>query len=154
MKRECIETRKRGAARNQKTKKVSASNRFDDDGKTSWRSVGEKKEMYNLVTQWHHEQVAYFLKRLKSIQETTGGTLLDNSMILYGSNLADGHEHSARNLPLVIAGRGGGAIRSGRLVRFRRDTTMSNLHLTMLQTVGVQLDRFGDSTGPMSELSA
>ena len=125
----------------------------DDDGKTSWRNVNEKREMYNMVTRWHHEQVAYFLERLKSIKETNGGSLLDNSMILYGSNLADGHEHAAKNLPLLVAGGGGGTIKSGRLVKFRRDKTMSNLHLSMLQSVGVKIDRFGDSTGPMSELS-
>ena len=125
----------------------------DDDGVTSWRNVKEKKAMYNLVTQWHHEQVAFFLARLKSIQEPTGGSLLDNSMILYGSNLADGHEHSAKSLPLLVAGHGSGTIKSGREVRFHRDKTMSNLHLSMLLAVGVKLDRFGDSTGPMTELS-
>ena len=125
----------------------------DDDGVTSWRNVKEKKEMYNMVTRWHHEQVAFFLGRLKSITEPTGGSLLDNSMVLYGSNLADGHEHAAKNLPLIVAGGGGGTIKSGRQVRFRRDKTMSNLHLSMLQSVGVKIDRFGDSTGPMSELS-
>lgn len=124
----------------------------DDDGMTSWRNPDEKKAMYNMVTRWHHEQFAYFLKRLKSIREPAGGTLLENSMILYGSNLADGHEHSAKNLPLIVAGGGGGTIKQGREVQFGRDTTLSNLHLSMLQTIGVRIDRFGDSTGPMEQL--
>ena len=125
----------------------------DDDGKTFWNNVDEKRDMYNKVTHWHHEQVAHLLGRLKSIEESHGGSLLDHSMILYGSNLADGHEHSAKNLPLILAGGGSGTVKSGRLIQFRRDETMSNLHLSMLRAVGAKIDRFGDSTGPMVELS-
>ena len=111
-----------------------------------------KRDMYNMVTRWHHEQVAYFLGRLKNTDDGGGKSLLDNSTVLYGSNLADGHEHAAKSLPLLVAGRGGGRFKSGQLVRFRRDQTMSNLHLSLLQSVGVQTDRFADSSGPMVEL--
>ncbi|MEM7456858.1 MAG: DUF1552 domain-containing protein [Planctomycetota bacterium] len=124
----------------------------DDDGVTSWSSVREKLRMYNEVTRWHNEQVAYFLKRLKSIREPNGGTLLDNSMILYGSSLADGHEHAERNLPMMLAGRGGGTINSGREITFRRSKSMSDLHLSMLQRMGVEADRFGESRSAMAEL--
>jgi hypothetical protein len=123
----------------------------DDDGKTSWSSRDEKREMYNRVTAWHTELVAYFLGRLKEIQEPTG-SLLDNSMIVYGSSLADGHEHAEKNLPLLLAGRGGGTIRSGRLVRFERANTMSDLHLAIVKRMGVDRDRFADSKSPL-ELS-
>jgi hypothetical protein len=123
----------------------------DDDGKTSWSSRDEKREMYNRVTAWHTELVAYFLGRLKEIQEPTG-SLLDNSMIVYGSSLADGHEHAEKNLPLLLAGRGGGTIRSGRLVRFERANTMSDLHLATVKRMGVDRDRFADSKSPL-ELS-
>lgn len=121
----------------------------DDDGTTSWSSPAVKREQYNRVTRWHSAQVAYFLRRLKSIHEPNGGTLLDNSMVLYGSNLADGHEHDERDLPLLLAGRGGGTIRSGRELRFPRATSMSNLHLAMLQRMAPQVERFADSDDPM-----
>ena len=121
----------------------------DDDGVTSWNSVEEKREMYNAVTKWHHQQVAYFLDRLRRIKEPNGGTLLDNSMILYGSSLADGHAHSERNLPLLLAGGGGGTIQSGRQINFRRHTSLSNLHLAILQRIGKSIEEFGESNDPM-----
>ena len=124
----------------------------DDDGVTSWNSVADKRDQYNAVTRWHHEQVAYFLGRLKSIREPNGGTLLDNSMILYGSNLADGDAHAERNLPILLAGRGGGTIAPGRQLKFRKPNSMSNLHLAILRRMGVPVERFGESDSPMSEL--
>ena len=75
-------------------------------------------------------------------------------MVLYGSSLADGHAHAERNLPLLLAGRGGGAIDSGRQVKYRRDASMSDLHLGILQRLGVKIDRFADSDSPMAELHA
>lgn len=121
----------------------------DDDGVTSWNSREEKRNMYNKVTQWHTEQVAYFLNRLESIQEPTG-SLLDNSMIVYGSNLADGHEHAEKDLPIMLAGKGGGHIRPGKLVGGRRDTSMSDLHLSLLNGLGIPTERFADSKSPIS----
>ncbi|MGF1578438.1 MAG: DUF1552 domain-containing protein [Gemmataceae bacterium] len=123
----------------------------DDDGRTSWTSRASKKAMYNKVTRWHHEQFAYFLNRLKQTPEGNAN-LLDNSMILYGSSLADGHEHSERNLPLVLAGKAGGSIQTGRVVRYQRATSMSNLHLSLLKKLGLNLQRFGDSSGVLTEL--
>ncbi|MEM8913359.1 MAG: DUF1552 domain-containing protein, partial [Planctomycetota bacterium] len=122
----------------------------DDDGTTSWESPSAKREQYNRVSRWHHAQVAYFLKRLHSIREPDGTTLLDNSMILYGSNLADGHEHGERNLPLLLAGGGGGTIRTGRQLKFHRDTSMSDLHLAMLQRIAPGIHRFAESRAPMT----
>ena len=97
--------------------------------------------------------MAHFLGRLSKIREPDGSTLLDNSMIVYGSSLADGHEHAAKNLPLIIAGRGGGHVKTGRELRFRRDTSMSGLHLSMLQRLDPRVERFGESKRPMTELS-
>lgn len=119
----------------------------DDDGKTSWQSVAEKKRMYNEVVRWHHQQVAYFLKNLKRI-EGPGGNLLENSTIVYGSSIADGHEHEAKNLPLLIAG----GRKSGRLIKYRRRTDMARLHLSILQRLGIPLERFGDANRPLEEL--
>ena len=121
----------------------------DDDGITSWSSRDEKREMYNRVTQWHTEQVAYLLKRLSEIQEPHG-SLLDHSMIVYGSNLADGHEHSEENLPLLLAGKGGHTIRSGRQLTFRGRKSMSALHLAMLRKMNVPIKRFADAESELS----
>ncbi|MEK6236674.1 MAG: DUF1552 domain-containing protein, partial [Planctomycetales bacterium] len=121
----------------------------DDDGTTSWSSREVKRDQYNRVTAWHHEQVAYFLGRLKSIPEGDG-TLLDACLILYGSSLADGHEHGSRDLPLIHAGRGGGAARTGRSLPFRRPTSLSDLHLATLQALGVDAREFGGSSSPMN----
>lgn len=121
----------------------------DDDGVTSWSSREEKKAMYNRVTQWHTQQVAYLLTRLSEIKEPNG-RLLDNSMIVYGSSLSDGHEHEEKNLPLLLAGGGNASIKHGRVIGGRRDTSMSDLHLAMLQRLGVRQERFADSTTPLS----
>ena len=105
--------------------------------------------MYNRVTTWHTEQVAYLLGRLREIKEPTG-TLLDNCMIVYGSSLADGHEHSSENLPLLLAGGGGNSIKAGRLLASRREQSMSDLHLAMLHRLGVPTERFADSDSPLT----
>ena len=103
--------------------------------------------MYNQVVRWHHEQVAYFLKNLKRI-EGPEGNLFDSSTIVYGSSIADGHEHDAKNLPLLIAG----GNKSGKLVKYRRRTDMSRLHLSVLKNLGVPLKKFGDAESPLEEL--
>lgn len=120
----------------------------DDDGQTSWASREEKRQMYNRVTAWHTQQVAYLLQRLNDMQEPNG-RLLDNCMVVYGSSLADGHEHSEKDLPLLLAGGGGGTIQSGRLRGGRRDTSMSDLHLALLQRLGLPQDGFADSRSPL-----
>jgi hypothetical protein len=133
--------------------KDASGNTEDDDGITSWNSPDEKRDMYNEVTRWHHRQVAHFLGRLREIREPSGGSLLDNSIVLYGASLADGHAHAEKNLPLLVAGRGGGSIDTGRQVKYRGDTSMSHLHLAILQRLGVKVDQFGEATSPMSELN-
>ncbi|MEO2025973.1 MAG: DUF1552 domain-containing protein [Fuerstiella sp.] len=123
----------------------------DDDGVTSWSSANEKREMYNRVTTWHTEHVAYLLKKLQGIEEPDG-RLLDHSMIVYGSSLSDGHEHAEKNLPLLLAGGRATAIRTGRSIGGRRDSSMSDLHLAMLRRLGVPQREFADSKSPL-ELS-
>ena len=120
----------------------------DDDGITSWSSRDEKRGMYNRVTSWHTDQVAYLLGKLQDIEEP-GGRLLDHSMIVYGSSLSDGHEHEEKNLPLLLAGGGAGAVNPGRLRGGRRKTSMSDLHLAMLQSLGVPHQEFADSESPL-----
>lgn len=121
----------------------------DDDGKTSWSSVKSKRAMYNRVTTWHHDQFAYLLQRMAGITEANGKTLLDNSMICYGSSISDGNAHGERDIPLILAGSGGGQVQTGRHLNLKRPTSMSRLHLAMLQAAGVRTDSFGGADRPL-----
>ncbi len=126
----------------------------DDDGITSWESVEQKRAMYAEVIRWHHRQVAYLLGRLKSIEEPNGGTLLDNSMIVYGASLGDGNEHDANDLPTLVAGRGGGTISTGRYIEYEEPTDLAGIHLGLLQRMGLDITEFGTASAPLAELGA
>lgn len=104
------------------------------------------------INRFHIEQFAYFLGRLKEIREGEG-TLLDNCMVMYGAAISDGNRHNHNDLPVLLAGRGRGAVQPGRHVRYPDDTPMGNLFLSMLDQVDVPLDRFGDSTGRLPHLT-
>jgi hypothetical protein len=112
----------------------------------------EKKEKIATINRFHVTQFGYFLEKLKSIQEGEGN-LLDNCMIVYGSGLGDGNRHNHDNLPVLLAGRGGDAIATGRHVRFSSETPMTNLYLSMLDRMGAPAERIGDSTGKLAQLS-
>lgn len=110
------------------------------------------RDQYERIGTWHVEQLAYLLERMQSLDE--GGTsLLDNSMLMFGSSLKDGNEHNNHDLPILLAGRAGGAIRSGRRIRAEADTPLCNLYVTMAQKMGINLDAFGDSDGQIDTLS-
>ena len=111
----------------------------------------EKQEKIARINRFHVEQFAYLLRRLKTTVEGEG-TLLDNSMLVYGSGIADGNRHNHNDLPILLAGGGGGEIDSGRHVRYAKDTPLMNLYLTMLQRAGVPVERVGDSTGTLGSL--
>ncbi|MBA4031514.1 MAG: hypothetical protein C0478_11590 [Planctomyces sp.] len=98
-------------------------------------------------------QFAYFLEKLDSIQEGNG-TLLDNSMIVYGSAIGDGDRHNHNDLPILFAGRGNGTIDTGRHIVYPKDTPLNNLFLSMLERMDVPTDRLGDSTGKLDKLKA
>ncbi len=103
------------------------------------------------INRFHMRQFAYLLGKLKSMPEGEG-TVLDNTMLLYGAALADGNRHEHENLPLVLAGRGGGAIMTGRHVRYASETPMCNLLVAMMNKAGVSAQRHGDSTGALRGL--
>lgn len=107
-----------------------------------------KLAQYQRIGQWHIEQFAYFLGRLRDIHEGEQ-SLLNRSMILFGSDLRDGNAHSPHNLPIVLAGHAGGRIQSGQHLEFEPDTPLSNLYVAMLQAFGAKVDRFADSTQPL-----
>jgi len=97
----------------------------------------------------HVELLSYFLQKLNSMKEE-GGTLLDNSMVMYGGGMGDGNLHGHTNLPCLLAGKLGGRIKSGSHTIYPAKTPMANLHLTLLDRVGVRLDKLGDSTGRLT----
>ena len=115
----------------------------DDDGTTSWESVEQKRAMYAEVVRWHHSQVAYLLGRMKNIREPDGNTLLDNSMILMGGAIGDGNEHDASHLPTLLAGRGGGTIKTGRYINHDEPTDLASIHVALMQRMGVPVERLG-----------
>lgn len=108
----------------------------------------EKLLAYQRINQWHIEQYAYLLNKLRGMQEGER-TVLDNSMILYGSGLRDGNGHNPHNLPILLAGQGGGRIASGQHLRFGQDTPLANLYCAMLQAFGCKANSFADSTGTL-----
>jgi len=98
------------------------------------------------INTYHIELLARFADRLKSIPDGDG-TLLDHAMLLQGSGLSNSDQHSHIDLPLVLVGGGAGTLKGGRHLRFPKDTPMNNLHMAMLEKVGVPVEHFGDATG-------
>ncbi|MGI9474635.1 MAG: DUF1552 domain-containing protein [Rubripirellula sp.] len=105
-----------------------------------------KLRQYQLINQWHVEQYAYLLNKLRSMSEREG-TVLDNSMVLYGSGLRDGNSHSPHNLPILLAGSGGGRIATSQHLKYGNDTPLANLYAAMLNAFGTGKTSFADSTG-------
>jgi len=121
-------------------------------GLSHHRNEGETVAKIEKIDRYLVEQFAYFLDKLDSIKEANG-TLLDNSMILYGSGLSDGNRHRHDDLPIVLAGGGGGRIRTNRHIVCKEDRPMGNLFLSMLDVLGTPADSIGDSTGRLTELA-
>lgn len=112
-----------------------------------------KEEMMERVAdidQWYMKQFAGFLQKLDDTKDVDGNSLLHNSMIVYGCGNSDGNRHTHHNLPIVLAGGGGGALQAGRYAK-AGGVPMCNLFLSMADRFGVtDLDRFGDSTGRLA----
>jgi hypothetical protein len=115
-------------------------------GKTDWI---EKVTKINTL---HTSLFASFVDRLAQTREGDG-TLLDRIMLVYGSGISDGNEHTHEDLPVLLVGRGNGGIRPGRHVLYPIETPMANLYLTLLDRVGVRPETIGDSTGQVEHLS-
>ncbi|EMI45199.1 DUF1552 domain-containing protein [Rhodopirellula sp. SWK7] len=103
------------------------------------------------INRFHLDRFEYLLRKLKQIPEGEG-TLLDHCMIVYGSGISDGDRHNHDDLPILLAGGGGGRIRSGRHIRYKNGTPLCNLYLWMMQQMGASADQFGDSTAPLDRL--
>jgi hypothetical protein len=96
---------------------------------------------------YHMQVLRYFLDKLQSTRSGES-SLLDDSLIVYGSAMGDGNQHAFHDIPTLVLGKGAGRIRSGRHIR-RQDVPMTNLLLSVLDTVGVPVEKLGDSTGKM-----
>jgi hypothetical protein len=110
----------------------------------------KKHEKIRTINRFHVEQFAYLLGKLKSMREADG-TLLDHVMIVYGSGIGDGDRHNHDDLPILLAGKGGGTIKPGRHIRYEPQP-LNNLYLSMLDRMGVRISRHGDSTGRLPKL--
>lgn len=121
-------------------------------GLSHHRDIPETRAQYEAIIHWNVTQVGYLLTKMKSLKEGEG-TLLDHSMVLFGSSLKCGNRHLEENLPLLLAGRGNGTLRPGRRLRFEKKTPFCNLHLALMERMGVKEASFGDSTGVLQGLS-
>jgi hypothetical protein len=101
---------------------------------------------------FHMEQYAYMLSRMKTIKESDGSSLLDNSIVTYGAALGDGATHQYYDLPLIVAGKAQGQLKQGRFIQSKSGTLNSNMWLTIAQLMGLEIDEFADSTGVISDL--
>jgi hypothetical protein len=111
----------------------------------------EKMAKIQDINIFHTTQLAYFLNRLKSVKEGDG-TLLDHSMIVYGSGNGDGNRHNHDDLPILLAGRGCGTIRQGRSIQYGKETPLNNLWVSMLNRMDIRDVQFGDSSGELKKL--
>jgi len=126
------------------------------DGHHPLTHHGGKRDQLAKVTQineYHTTNFAAWLSRLAPLKEGDG-RLLDNLMLVYGAGLNDGNRHLHDDLPTLIVGRGGGSLRPGRRIVYRRETPFSNLHLSLMDRMGVHVESFGDSSGRLSGLDS
>ncbi len=115
------------------------------------RDDADKVADIQKIDQYLAKEFARFVQKLKTIPEGEG-TLLDHSMILYGSGISDANRHRHEDLPIVVAGKASGQLQTGRHLVYEKETPMANLYLSMLDRMGTPIDAFGDSTGRLTNL--
>jgi len=125
------------------------------DGHHNLTHHGGRADYIEKVAQidyWYVQQLAYFLEKMEATKDIDGNSLLHNSQIVYGSGCADGNRHSHTNLPIILAGAGGGVLKPGRYVN-QENVPLTNLFLNMADNVGGKIqERFGDSTGRLKNI--
>lgn len=104
------------------------------------------------IERWYMERFARFLRKLDGMQDADGTSVLQNSMIVYGGGIGDGNRHNHDDLPVVLAGGGGGSLRPGRHVKLPGSTPMTNLYCSMLERMGIEAESVGDSTGKLEDV--
>jgi hypothetical protein len=114
---------------------------------------GDKAKLEKIakINEFHIEHLNYLITKLKAVKEGNG-TLLDNMMLLYGSGIGDGNRHNHDQLPILLFGKGGGTLNPGRHVKYAFNTPITNLYVAMLQRLGIEQKRFGDSNGVLTNL--
>ena len=120
---------------------------------THHRNNPEFIEKVTQINTYHTGLFAKFLGKLKTTQDGDG-TLLDNSLVVYGSGISDGNRHTHENLPVLVAGRGGGSVKPGRHIAYNTETPVANLYMTLLDRAGVHPGSIGDSTGKLVQLDS
>ena len=109
-------------------------------------------EKITKINEFHTSLFAYYMDKLDATPDGEG-SLLDNLLLLYGAGMSDSNQHDSRALPLVLFGGAAGKLKGGRHIRYPAGTPVSNLHLTMLDKMGMPVDRLGDSSGPLELLT-
>ena len=104
------------------------------------------------INEYHLSLFSYFLEKARATPDGEGN-LLDNMMLLYGAGMSDSNRHDNKGLPLVLVGGGSGRLRAAGHLRYEEDTSISNLHLTVLDKMGVRVDQMGDATGKLDLLT-
>lgn len=114
---------------------------------------GDKAKLEKIakINEFHAEHLNYLITKLKAVKEGNG-TMLDNMMLLYGSGIGDGNRHNHDQLPILLFGKGGGTLNPGRHVKYAFNTPITNLYVAMLQRLGIDQKRFGDSNGVLGDL--
>jgi hypothetical protein len=103
------------------------------------------------ISLWHMEKFDYLLTKLKSYKDQSG-SLLDHSVVLFGSGMGHSDNHTAQRIPIVLAGKGGGKLKTGRYLRYSKNQELGRLHLSLLQKFGVNSDSFANSSTPLPGL--
>ena len=117
------------------------------------RNEKDKLAQLQRIDQFQIEQFAYFLQQLRKTKEAEG-TLLDHSLVMFGSGLGDGNAHSHHDLPIILAGRGNGSVKPGRFIKLSKETPLNNLFLSLFDRMGAPSDSFGDSNGRCQVIDA
>ena len=121
-------------------------------GLTHHQDDQEKIDKISKINRFHVEQFSYLLEKMRSVSDGDG-TLLDNSMLVYGSSLGDGNRHTHHDLPVLLAGRAGGTVKAGRHLVYRENTPLNNLYVSMLDRLDIPAETLGDSSGKLEHLS-
>ena len=111
-----------------------------------------KLERLHKVNEYHFRQFAYLVEKLSKIAEGDG-TMLDHTVFLYGTGISDSNTHFHDDLPIALVGGKAAGIKGGRYIRYPKGTPLTNLHLTILENMGVSVEAIGDSTGMLGRLT-
>jgi len=115
-------------------------------GLSHHRNEEKERQQYEKIVLWHLTQYAYLIDRMRRLDEG-GRSLLDNSLVMYGSSIKDGNSHQEEDLPLLLAGKGGGSFKTNRRITAPKETPLCNMYVSLLRHMGIEAESFGDSTG-------